>query len=344
MPSLEVMIDKFASEKLRLISFLAMCAVVSWHIDVASSVVKRWLCPIACFWSVPWFFFASGVFFVFSIQKKSWVSFAVGKIQSLVIPYVMWCLAGFFFKFMILGDAPFDVCAVFALDRLHPVGNGPMWYIRVLMLLFILSVPIWVLCAKTLKGICLKLLFSTVLLITLGILKMCGINLHLGPGSSVCYFLCGVVLSDYIVRFPMIPLLNTRRRLCTGVILLIVSMCVRGVWFVMGYDYYKMGGTMIANVSVVVFLIAVLLLLDSEDIISRASRHFGWLMRHSVFVYMSHHIFLGMMVSFAIMYGFSQDVVYVVFSLLMPFLFAFLGQMVRIGSPRIYFTLTGHRG
>ena len=55
-------IDKYASVKFSLISFFAMCAVVSWHIGVEGGWVKRYFCPTFCMWSVPWFFYASGVF------------------------------------------------------------------------------------------------------------------------------------------------------------------------------------------------------------------------------------------------------------------------------------------
>lgn len=50
-----------------------------------------------------------------------------------------------------------SVCSLFALDRLLPAGNGPLWYVRSLLLLFV-AAPLWRVCMRTKFGTCVLLL------------------------------------------------------------------------------------------------------------------------------------------------------------------------------------------
>lgn len=341
-----IKIDKYASLKISLISFCAMCAVVSWHVGVDGGVLKRWFAPVLSVWSVPWFFFISGVFFVYSIQKASFVRFVIGKIRSLLIPYIVWCVLGFLVLSLMGVRLPLNVCDIFALNRLHPVGDRPMWYIRALIIIFTLATPIWVLSVRFLRGGALqRVVFATCLAATFIIIqKFTRINLRLGPGSSLYYFLLGVVLCDRVVRFPMLPSLDGQKRFFFGLTVLLVAMFIRGIWFAMGYDYYKMGGTFVANASVLAFIFALLLLMDSERAIERGWKMFGRFAKYSAFVYMSHWIFLGSLIGIARKLGMMPDVVYVSFSLVMPFVFVAVGAVIRRYVPKVYYVLTGNRG
>lgn len=341
-----IKVDKYGSLKMSLISFLAMCAVVSWHIAIGSRVLKRWLAPIFTVWSVPWFFFVSGVFFVYSIQKVSWGRFVIGKVRSLLIPYVAWCVLGVAILTLMGQDIPLDPSAVFALDRLHPVGDHPMWYIRSLMGIFTIALPVWCLSDRVLEsGWVQRSVFAGGLMITSIVLqKLLGVDLHFGPGSSLYYFLIGVVFSEKVVRFPMLPGLNARKRLYLGLTALLVAMFIRGIWFAMGYDYFKMGGTLVANVSVLVFMFALLALMDFKPVIDFGWRILGRFVKYSSFVYMVHWIFLGSLVDLVRKLGVPPDVVYIGSSFIVPFLFCFLGAILRRCIPNVYFVLTGNRG
>ena len=82
-----------ASLKARIISFLAMLAVVAWHCYCGSQL-ERWFIPAFCVWAVPWFFFLSGALFRKTLDSKGYVAIVVQKIHSLLIPYILWCGIG----------------------------------------------------------------------------------------------------------------------------------------------------------------------------------------------------------------------------------------------------------
>ena len=337
------MMSKYASAKIRLISFFAMWAVVSWHVGADGGTLKRYLCPLLCFWSVPWFFFASGVFFVYSIQKRTWFQFLVCKLRSLLIPYVIWCLVGAGYKALVSENISFDVCSIFALDRLHPIGDGPMWYIRALMIIFTISIPIWKLTESYLKKqLTQRFFFAALVILALNVSRFIGVDLHFGPGSSVVYFLVGVAMSGTVTKFPMIT--DKRSKIMVGCVLMIVALGVRSAWFGMGYDYYRMGGSLIANASVVFFIAALLVLSDFGTVVEWLHKFFGRVAEYNTFVYMVHNIVLWHIVAIVLSSGWSPDVVYVIFSLTAPFLFIGIGSVVRGAFPRVYSVIIGNRG
>ena len=79
--------------KISVISFMAMVCVVWWHCYCGSSV-ERWFIPGFCVWSVPWFFFLSGVLFRRTLESKTFAAVVESKVRSLFIPYILWCAVG----------------------------------------------------------------------------------------------------------------------------------------------------------------------------------------------------------------------------------------------------------
>ena len=234
-------IDKYASVKFSLISFFAMCAVVSWHVGVEGGWVKRYFCPTFCVWSVPWFFYASGVFLVYSIQRSTCRNFIISKFKSLLIPYIFWCGLGGLFMLMMGNCLDFNWYDVFALNRLHPIGNGPLWYIKTLIIFFTLSIVAWLLSRNIIIGWVAWVLFSFLFISFFVIVKF-STNIQFGPNSSVFYFLAGILTSGFVRRFPMVKGIRTKDSILWGGVLLLSALFVRCIWFIMGYDFYKMGG------------------------------------------------------------------------------------------------------
>lgn len=81
------------NKKIALISFMAMVCVVWWHCFCGSQI-ERWFVPSFCVWSVPWFFFVSGVMFRRTVELKSYRKILSSKVRSLLIPYIVWCGIG----------------------------------------------------------------------------------------------------------------------------------------------------------------------------------------------------------------------------------------------------------
>ena len=85
--------DMRRNKKIELISFMAMLCVVWWHCYCGSSI-EQWFIPGFCVWSVPWFFFLSGVLFRKTLETKTYRVVVSSKVRSLLIPYIIWCVIG----------------------------------------------------------------------------------------------------------------------------------------------------------------------------------------------------------------------------------------------------------
>ena len=129
--------------KIEVVSFVAMLCVVWWHCYCGSNI-ERWFIPGFCVWSVPWFFFLSGVLFSKTLNYKTYGIVIWSKVRSLLIPYVIWCCIGA----MISCAIPYrmsnlsGVLDVFCISssKIHPWGNNALWYVRSL-LIFITTIP-----------------------------------------------------------------------------------------------------------------------------------------------------------------------------------------------------------
>ena len=74
--------------RIAVISLLAMIAVVWWHCYCASSI-EHWFTHCFCVWSVPWFFFASGLLYKKSLRQRGLIELVRGKLISLVFVYCL---------------------------------------------------------------------------------------------------------------------------------------------------------------------------------------------------------------------------------------------------------------
>ena len=129
--------------KIQIISFLAMLCVVWWHCYCGSSI-ERWFIPCFCVWSVPWFFFLSGVLFRKTLNTKAYEIVIVSKVRSLLIPYIIWCCIGAIITYMIPSrvsvlDGVLDVFCISS-KKIHPWGNNALWYIRSLLIFMLLTI------------------------------------------------------------------------------------------------------------------------------------------------------------------------------------------------------------
>lgn len=154
------------SAKCRNLSVAAIVCVVAIHshslVTQATSPHWMWvLCDIAfgkltC-WAVPFFFAVSGYWFGVKecVAGGSFEAarFYRKKFKTLCIPYVLFVLFGLVASMPLAymaglknGDgilAHIDLSwDILGLTKLLPTGNGPMWYLRTLIFLFILA-PAW---------------------------------------------------------------------------------------------------------------------------------------------------------------------------------------------------------
>ena len=185
-------INEITSRKIKVISLMACIAVIAWHSECGAPIEKRFIRFFAT-WSVPWFFLVSGFFFVLTIEKNDLWHFMLKKIQTLVIPYVIWCIVGWFFWYPFVSCWLRDVLGLSY--SIFPSGNLPMWYIRTLIVFSGGGVIGYELSRRTVSR------WFRMACISIGVLGVQFIfkSLHVGisPGSSPVFFLLGCAMAVF---------------------------------------------------------------------------------------------------------------------------------------------------
>jgi len=168
--------------------------------------VQRFLTRGISDWAVPFFFCLSG--FWFGAKPSSYFELLRKKVHSLLIPYLIWAIVGALVLIPILmlnnrsHQDPIMLRTCFActsvwdlLDRMFgiarygPTWNSALWYVRTLVILFVLS-PVWLRLLKWGKWIAPVIGLSLVVMMPLRHIPYISI-----PYSAVGWFLVGFWVS-----------------------------------------------------------------------------------------------------------------------------------------------------
>lgn len=191
-----MLISDYLSQKIKLLSIFAMISVIFIHVNNLSLVnnpkpwfvfFSDWFFTGLQMWAVPFFFLVSGFFFDRGFEKRALNSvelklFLIKKIKMLFVPYLLWATIGgililplFIFHNYINGVAVFErtifssstiwsfLNNLFGILGGAPSGNGPLWYVRLLILLFLFA-PLWILLRRFSKYLLLFISISFILL------------------------------------------------------------------------------------------------------------------------------------------------------------------------------------
>ena len=175
-------VSAVTSRKVTVLSFVAMVCVVMIHSHATGTIehpaawcvfMQTLLMRMATNWAVPFFFVVSGFFFAARNLQRSPCCVCGGygqllrkKFRTLFIPYVLWALIGtvismalvmlnnhimhhglFERTFMAADGFWGKIDSLFGITRDGPSGNLALWYVRSLLLLFVMS-PGFVLVSK----------------------------------------------------------------------------------------------------------------------------------------------------------------------------------------------------
>ena len=158
-----ISIDKELSRRMSVMSFICACMIVlihctphpnngSWQWWFINLLGGDGLCRIA----VPWFFLASGFFLGGCLNEEGWYKKAVIKrVRSLLVPFVIWAIIGLVVSFSMWYGIqcfgyksqmpnPFSAGVVNAIltslgFNLNKINIGPIWYLRMLFILVLIS-------------------------------------------------------------------------------------------------------------------------------------------------------------------------------------------------------------
>lgn len=206
-------VPESVSQRFLWMYFIAACVVVSIHCGIempnASSSEKLYL--LYCTkWAVPFFFLMSGVFFGAHYKNdfESFVLTCKKKMKALILPYALWCVVGFAFRYPLIGESvgPVRLTTLidgdFGLTCQFPIGNGVLWFLRALIVIQGLSLIGLGLLSKDgrLRRFCCVV--ATLLVLLLVVLRP-GVKFLkelVGTPSSAVYFILGYVLSSILLR------------------------------------------------------------------------------------------------------------------------------------------------
>jgi len=160
------------SKKITVLSFWAIATVAVIHARNYGDRTPAWVMAIEKYislglaqWAVPFFFIVSGYWF----GLTEYVGFADvirKKFRTLFVPYLLWTVIGTIFTTILvlannvivgkglLERTPFSgngllemLSSVFGVLEDGPWGEGVLWFVRVLLIFFILS-PLWIVLRK----------------------------------------------------------------------------------------------------------------------------------------------------------------------------------------------------
>lgn len=289
-------------------------------------------------WSVPWFFFLSGVLFSKTLNQKTYGIVIWSKVRSLLIPYVIWCCIGA----MISCAIPYrmsnlsGVLDVFCISssKIHPWGNNALWYVRSLLIFMLLTIPIDYINKKVFNN---RRYVSQIVLFAL-ILVISHYLISLGPSSSGFYFVVGITLSERILGHVTE---GTRKTVIVGLCFMSVAALLRGIWFCIGYDFINSGGTVLANASVCFLIVGLWHLADliPERVVN--SNLIRQLLPLTAFVYFMHYPINDWIKHN--LRSFNSDCLFFALVVCTPILYLLLAWFTKKYFSRIYSVLSGGR-
>ena len=145
------MIDAKLSHRITTMKLLCAVLVVFTHCQfVGNGAVHHWLREFVmygiCRIAVPFFFTVSGYFLAAHIGEPKWWRSAIQKrFWSLIVPYVVWCGLFIVVSYMILSAqgrlvlSPVAILKDIGFDLRCPPLLVPLWYVRALLILILLS-------------------------------------------------------------------------------------------------------------------------------------------------------------------------------------------------------------
>ena len=237
--------------------------------------------PSFCYWAVPWFFLCSGVFFAHSLHKYAAVALIKNKAGGLLVPYLLWAgIGGLTVYSAIPEESWLCLDAVFAFCKMHPIGNGPLWYIRALMIFMTIGVGV-----KSLPLVC------NAACIVIGVVLLQRVGVEVGPGSSPFYFALGMLISKSLLD----GVLETKYVKMVCLVGFLVSFGLRVAWFGLGGSFAHQGSNLLSNCSVVFMIVA---FYELSSLVARRVKSIPMMelvAGATSFVYFTHMIFMRLL-------------------------------------------------
>ena len=205
--------------------------------------------------AVPLFFIISGYLFFYKFipTKRNWIEKYKKRFNSLVIPFLLWCIGWMSILFILqtteFGTSLFSEMRVFELNIneiidytfIHPFLPFQLWYIRELILLVIISPIIYFIITKIPKESIILLVILVVMdILPLSIVAFSIVSLLAIKDIEIRFNLSKSIVNTIVVTFSGLVLLNvflTYNRLQFTIInISIIVLGIISIW--QCYDIY----------------------------------------------------------------------------------------------------------
>ena len=334
------MMEKALSNKISVVSLLCTFLVVWRHSTNMVAFyggytgVPEWLSYTEWSFSrltdiaVPMFFIISGYFFFRTDYGNldSYGKMIIKKLRSLLIPFIIWNVIGFF---ILLGCHVISMPASFpefAKSLLLSNYNGALWYVRNLIIMMTL-VPVYGFMFHRRGGL---FFLIPVLLVLLYI--WWPIDCSITSYEGWLFFLIGGVLQKYAPTLKIQT--NKLRAMVLGIVWLALCLC------------YRYGGVLMAKSTILLGIISFWCLCDyiPQKWVQKMC-HYA---KYSFFIYVSHIFVMKTLKVGTAHFFFKDDYAALVAYLIIPIVCFIcllnIGIYLNRYSPTVFMYLTGGRG
>lgn len=321
------------NKSLSTISLFAMIAVVWWHCNCGSQV-ELWFIPAFCVWSVPWFFFLSGVLFRRTLETKPVLVVARIKLKTLVFPYLIWCCIGAIITLRVSQWDGINALLCLSRTRIHPWGNSALWYVRTLIIFMILTS----ITHFAFNRFIFRLRPAVVAIVSFALIVATSrLVMSLGPASCSLYFIVGYIVSREVFANKS----SSRASFIVGMISLIIAAFFRGAWFSMGYSFRHNGATWLGNLSSAFIIVGLLNVIPMLPLSVAKNRIIAACLPLTAIVYFMHYPINNLLKYYSV--GMDHDVVFVTLLIFAPTVYFGVAWCLKRYGRKMYNILSGGR-
>ena len=352
--------NKYLSNKITFFSFWLIILVVVLHsLNVQFNECNNLLCGLQYLLSyklaqiaVPLFFFISGYLYFFKadLKKKIDLSFFFAnnkkRIKTVLIPYVLWCVIWFFILYL-LQLLPFvknyfsePLHSMTLKDKLlnlfvYPV-NYPFWFLRELMLLFVLS-PLVFLLIKYLKVVYIVVLFILIIVFS----KLLSVyDITLLQSMPIFYFSLGAFIS--------LNKINIESKLSSfksfGLLIIWILFNILSFYF---DNDFKSEDIYIRSFNVIKDIVGCLAVWYMYDFFNQKEQWKNYsFYQYSFFIFAFHGIPTAILVKLSQVFKNNEYLTflaYVSIIILIVMISIFTGNLIKRSMPQFYRLVTGNR-
>ena len=358
------MISEHVSSKLKWLSVVATLTVVWIHSNSMAFLpdlpnycrfLSRFLMISLTSWAVPCFFMISGFLLVHS-YKNSYKDLLKKKSRSLLVPYLCWAVIGAVLtipltlacnllqrkplwcnSFVDAGDySGFGIIdKVLGIINDGPIDNGPLWYVRVLFLLFLIS-PVFILLYKSNRTPIVEFAVAILIICFFNSKSYMIGNFELKPWA-VTYFILGIAASKIDFWEKRIP----------GWLVVICGVC----WLILSaYDGFAFISA-VQNYAILSYpwkiFCAIIFWSGLYDMCTKHGDRLVKFIPMTFFIYCLHQPILAYFRSFARFFFRNNGVFLLVFCMISFIgtlaVCVFAAKLLERLCPRLYNVLTGNR-